>query len=680
MKVYLAGTASQRGLLPELERSPAILESFLAFSDWQKPLLKCRDFMLDSGAYTFLAQGRGPADLETYIREYIGFIRENKIERFFELDIDPLIGLEGVRAIRRRIEEETGKPPVPVWHTSRGRAGFEDICRRYDYVAIGGFAIGEIKPDAYPAVRGLIEEAHRSGTKVHGLGFTRFKDLPRMHFDSVDSTSWLWGRFGYYFTFKDGVMKMERGKTDRMRAEKTLTAYNLGVWMRFQEWAENNLRGGEITMTYEVSKRMEIAAAHSLDLPYESRCRSFHGHNWIVTVHVRAESLNPEGMVYDFARLKDEVHGRLDHQYLNDILGMNPTAENIAKWVHDRIPGCYRVDVQESEGNVASYMDRCRDVRREGPRGVPRPGHEVRRGLRDTPRGVRPRGHAVPCPWNPLSDGPMPGMPHSRRHKRLRGDPGAVCREVSHRGDALQEGDRGHARLLARGGRGLGRIPLGGPGMLRVNEIFRSLDGEGPTAGLPSVFVRLQGCDLACPWCDTPYARGADYPGEEVEELSVPEVEETVLSFGCARATLTGGEPLLQKDAPELVKALASSGMEVSVETNGAHNIRPVQRRGSTVVMDWKMPSSGMEERMNTLNLGRLRETDVLKCVIGDMDADMRRVPDLMKRTAAKIYLSPVFGKTEPREIAERMLEEAWDVRLQVQLHKVIWPPDMRGV
>lgn len=216
--------------------------------------------------------------------------------------------------------------------------------------------------------------------------------------------------------------------------------------------------------------------------------------------------------------------------------------------------------------------------------------------------------------------------------------------------------------------------------MLRVNEIFHSIDGEGPTAGYPSVFVRLQGCDLSCPWCDTLYAQKDDAPGEDIISLSVPEVRETVLSFGCGRATITGGEPLLQKETPDLVRALTSSGMGVTVETNGAHNVRPVQRAGSVVVMDWKMPSSGMEDRMNTLNLGRLRPGDALKCVIGDIDEDMKRVPDLMKRTSAEIYLSPVFGRVEPRDIVETVLEKGWDVRVQIQLHKVIWPADMRGV
>lgn len=215
--------------------------------------------------------------------------------------------------------------------------------------------------------------------------------------------------------------------------------------------------------------------------------------------------------------------------------------------------------------------------------------------------------------------------------------------------------------------------------MLRVNEIFHSIDGEGPTAGLPSVFVRLQGCDLNCPWCDTQYARVMFDPSENPEEMDVQLIAEVVRSFGCMRATITGGEPLLQRETPELVRVLLESGIKVSVETNGAHDIQPLLLDGVTIVMDWKMPSSGMDDRMMFKNLGALRDTDVVKCVIGDL-ADLDLIPWLLDKTDARIYLSPVFGKVAPRDIVEKVLDEGWDVRVQVQLHKIIWSPEARGV
>lgn len=106
---------------------------------------------------------------------------------------------------------------------------------------------------------------------------------------------------------------------------------------------------------YYVSKRMEIAGAHHLELDYESKCSNLHGHNWIITVHCKAEELNKNGMVTDFAYIKEVVSKKLDHKNLNDVVDFNPTAENMAKWIHDQIRNCYKVEVQESEGNIAVY-------------------------------------------------------------------------------------------------------------------------------------------------------------------------------------------------------------------------------------------------------------------------------------------------------------------------------------
>ena len=104
-----------------------------------------------------------------------------------------------------------------------------------------------------------------------------------------------------------------------------------------------------------VKKRMEIAGAHRLNLNYESKCANLHGHNWIVTVWCKSQTLDANGMVIDFTHIKREVQEKLDHKFLNDVVPFNPTAENIAKWVYNQIPNCYRVSVQESEGNVATY-------------------------------------------------------------------------------------------------------------------------------------------------------------------------------------------------------------------------------------------------------------------------------------------------------------------------------------
>lgn len=106
---------------------------------------------------------------------------------------------------------------------------------------------------------------------------------------------------------------------------------------------------------YYVKKRFEISAAHRLDLNYESKCTNIHGHNWIITVECRARELNENGMVTDFTLIKNLVMERLDHSFINDVINANPTAENIAKWVVDNVPNCWRCEVQESEGNSAVY-------------------------------------------------------------------------------------------------------------------------------------------------------------------------------------------------------------------------------------------------------------------------------------------------------------------------------------
>lgn len=135
---------------------------------------------------------------------------------------------------------------------------------------------------------------------------------------------------------------------------------------------------------YKVSKRMEIAGAHKLCLPYKSRCSSIHGHNWIITVHCESNELTEYGMIVDFAKVKQVIHGKLDHQYINDILpnGMNPTAENMAKWITDEVNKicevgcCWMVEVQESEGNVAQYI--APFVDRIGGKGLDEYGTEVK--------------------------------------------------------------------------------------------------------------------------------------------------------------------------------------------------------------------------------------------------------------------------------------------------------------
>lgn len=210
---------------------------------------------------------------------------------------------------------------------------------------------------------------------------------------------------------------------------------------------------------------------------------------------------------------------------------------------------------------------------------------------------------------------------------------------------------------------------------LKVNEIFYSLDGEGERAGYPSIFIRLTGCNLRCNYCDTKYAF------DEGEEKSILEIEDIVNKFGCKNITLTGGEPLLQKDVMTLIHSLYSKGYEIAIETNGSVDIREAQSC-ALICMDWKTKSSGVNDKMLKDNLSYLRHEDILKIVVRDEDLD--DVQALLEEypIRATVYLSPVFEEIELPKLAQFVMSYKGDkkVRMQLQMHKYIWDPNERGV
>ena len=215
---------------------------------------------------------------------------------------------------------------------------------------------------------------------------------------------------------------------------------------------------------------------------------------------------------------------------------------------------------------------------------------------------------------------------------------------------------------------------------MRVCEIFTSIEGEGIRAGKVCTFVRFVGCNLRCEWCDTTYS----YDGGK--EMSPAEILESIPK-DCMLVTLTGGEPLLQ-DADEmntLVDYLVSKGIEVNFETNGSVDFRPFQRDGVIITADYKLPSSGMTAKMDIPVLRTLRGCDVLKFVVGsENDIDEMQIILKAIQPACHVFVSPVFGMMEPSRLAEWLkgydLKDRTDIRLQIQLHKAIWPPEMRGV
>lgn len=212
---------------------------------------------------------------------------------------------------------------------------------------------------------------------------------------------------------------------------------------------------------------------------------------------------------------------------------------------------------------------------------------------------------------------------------------------------------------------------------LLVNEIFYSIQGESLWSGLPCVFVRLSGCNLRCRYCDTRYAY------EPGDPMTLNDILARVSAFQCPRITLTGGEPLYQEETPGLVSLLLDHDFAVSMETNGSFDIGPLDPR-CVKVMDIKCPSSGMQNHNCMENIQRLGPNDQIKFVIADQ-ADFEFATSLAKRFFSRIedermIFSPVYGIMPPERLAGWMLESRSHARLQIQLHKLLWPDKTRGV
>ena len=212
--------------------------------------------------------------------------------------------------------------------------------------------------------------------------------------------------------------------------------------------------------------------------------------------------------------------------------------------------------------------------------------------------------------------------------------------------------------------------------MLNVIEIFASIQGETSYSGYPFAFVRLAGCNLRCRYCDTAYA----YDGGE--EYPLEEVVSRVTAFGLTRACVTGGEPMLQEETPALVKRLLDRGQEVVVETNGTLPLSALDPR-AVKIMDVKCPSSGEDGKMLWENFRCLTERDEVKFVIST-EEDYRYAREVTGRyrreTKWSVLLSPAFGSLAPVKLAGWMVGDALDARFQLQLHKIVWGPDRRGV
>jgi len=211
---------------------------------------------------------------------------------------------------------------------------------------------------------------------------------------------------------------------------------------------------------------------------------------------------------------------------------------------------------------------------------------------------------------------------------------------------------------------------------LRVTEIFHSIQGESTYAGQRCVFIRLTGCPLRCTWCDTDYS----FYGGTFH--TIDEILAKVQEYGCQLVEVTGGEPLAQPEVLPLIARLCDAGYTVLIETSGAIDVQPVDQRAK-LILDVKCPGSGMTDRMHWPNLDRLTAKDEAKFVLATRaDYEWARgiVAQYHLAERCTVLFSPVFGSLDLRSLAEWILADRLSVRFQLQMHKYIWAPDMRGV
>lgn len=215
-----------------------------------------------------------------------------------------------------------------------------------------------------------------------------------------------------------------------------------------------------------------------------------------------------------------------------------------------------------------------------------------------------------------------------------------------------------------------------------VAEKFVSINGESRRAGQLAVFIRFKGCNLSCSYCDTLWANSEDCPAEDMTPY---EIYAYIHSTGVKNVTLTGGEPLLQKDIAKLLDILCSDrSLYVEIETNGSADISPFVKYDVSMTMDYKCPSSGMSDKMLMSNYNYIGRKDTVKFVCGNTQ-DLEKALEIINKytltARCGVYISPVFGQIEPRYIVDFMIKNNMNgVNLQMQLHKFIWEPDRKGV
>lgn len=203
---------------------------------------------------------------------------------------------------------------------------------------------------------------------------------------------------------------------------------------------------------------------------------------------------------------------------------------------------------------------------------------------------------------------------------------------------------------------------------IKINEIFYSIQGEGKTTGLPTVFIRLTGCNLRCSYCDTKYAY---YKGKKLE---TSKIIEKIKKYNCKNICITGGEPLLQKNVTILIDKLIEKNYNILLETNGSYSIKNLLNKKNLIIsLDIKCPSSNMQDKMDLNNIKLLEEKDQLKFIIKNKK-DYSYAKKIVEKYKPKstVYFQPVWG-TNPKKLAEWIKKDHLNVRLGLQIHKIIW-------
>lgn len=250
MRIYLAGTESRPYLLENWNKEfkPYVLMSYVYCRNKDiKPILEnAGDVLIDSGAFTIREKTNKEIKYEEYLEQYADFIVKNNIKKFFELDIDSIVGYEKVKYYRTKLETLTNRPCIPVWHINRGKEDFIQTCENYGYVALGGIASYQDRTRNKKYIESFpwfIREAHKRNCKIHGLGITEYKTIKKCHFDSVDSTTWLAPtKYGQPMMF-DGkrMILIQKPPNTKLKHYKGIEEIEFAEWVKFQEYAEEHL-------------------------------------------------------------------------------------------------------------------------------------------------------------------------------------------------------------------------------------------------------------------------------------------------------------------------------------------------------------------------------------------------------------------------------------------------------